>query len=89
MTLPGAEEEQRLEERVGDQMEDAADERADAQRQEHVAQLADRGVGEHLLDVVLVSAMVAAKKAVNAPTRRRRISAIGRVAKRGFERAIR
>ena len=31
----------------------AADPRADAERHHHVAELADGGVGEHLLDVVL------------------------------------
>ena len=49
----GAEEEERLEERVGEEVEHRRDPRADAERHHHVAELADRGVREHLLDVVL------------------------------------
>ena len=52
----GAEEQQGLEEGVREQVEHAghdAGQRAGAQRQEHVAQLADRGIGQHALQIVL------------------------------------
>ena len=49
----GSEEEQRLEEGVREDVEDAGGKRADAERQEHVAQLRNRGVRQHALDVVL------------------------------------
>ena len=47
------EEQQRLEEGVGEDVEHASGERAHAQSEKHVAQLRDRGVGQHALDVVL------------------------------------
>ena len=49
----GAEEQQGLEEGVGEDVEHARSECADAERQEHVSQLRDRGVGQHALDIVL------------------------------------
>ena len=48
-----AEEEQRFEERVRHQVPDAGGEGADADAEEHVAELRNRGVGENLLDIVL------------------------------------
>ena len=48
-----AEEQAGLEERVRVEMEDAGAERADAHRQEHVAELRHRRIREHALDVVL------------------------------------
>ncbi len=47
------EEEQRLEEGVGDHVEDGGDVGAASDRKEHVPELADRGIGKNLLDVVL------------------------------------
>ena len=49
----GPEEQQRLEEGVRDHVEDGRHVGARADGEEHVAELADRRVGEHLLDVVL------------------------------------
>ena len=48
-----AEEEQRFEEGVGHQVENASGKRADAEGEEHVAELADGGIRENFLDVVL------------------------------------
>jgi hypothetical protein len=48
----GAEEQQTLERRVGEQVEEPGGVAADRQRAGHVGELADRREGEHLLDVV-------------------------------------
>ena len=53
---PGAEEEQGLEEGVREQVKHAAgdaEHRAGSEGQEHVAELADRGVGQHALEIEL------------------------------------
>ena len=47
----GAEEQQRLEEGVREQVQQARDPAADAEREHHEAELADRRIGQHLLDV--------------------------------------
>ena len=47
----GAEEKECLEEGVGDEMEKACHPAADAERQHHVTELADGGIGQYLLDV--------------------------------------
>ena len=49
----GCEEEERLEEGVGHEVEDAGPVGGDAAAEEHVAELGDGGVGEDALDVVL------------------------------------
>ena len=49
----GSEEQQRLEERMGEEVEEACRVGARTHRSDHVPELADRRVGEHLLDVVL------------------------------------
>ena len=49
----GGEEEQRLEERVRDEMKDGRGVGRDAAGEEHVAELRNGGVCEHALDVVL------------------------------------
>ena len=49
----GAEEEAGLEEGVRDEVEDRRAVGADAEREEHEAELRDRRIGQHLLDVGL------------------------------------
>ena len=49
----GAEEEQGLEEGVGQEVEHRRLPCANAKRQKHVTDLADGGVGEHAFDIVL------------------------------------
>ena len=56
MTLPAAEEEEALEERMGHQVEDARRKCTRADAHEHVAELAHGRVGEHPLDIVLGAA---------------------------------
>ena len=63
-----SEEQAGLEERMRHQVKDARGVRADADADEHVAELADGPVREHLLDVGLGNADVAANSAVSAPT---------------------
>ena len=49
----GRQEQQRLEEGVGDQVENGGIERPDAERQEHITNLAHGGIGQHPLDIGL------------------------------------
>src|SRR5262249_9994854 len=49
----GCEEEQRFEESVSHQMEDACAKRADAAAEEHIAELRDGGISENLFDIAL------------------------------------
>ena len=53
LTEPAPRNRHGLEEGVGEEVEHRRRPRADAERHHHVAELADRRVGEHLLDVVL------------------------------------
>ena len=49
----GTEEEQRLEERMGDQVEHAHRHTAHAQPHHHVAKLGNRGISQNAFDIVL------------------------------------
>src|SRR6267154_3123710 len=49
----GAEEQERFEERMGHEVKNSRCERAHTEGQEHVTELADGGIGENFLDVVL------------------------------------
>ena len=53
ITLPAPRKSSALKKAWRDEVEDAGGVRAQPHRREHVAELADRGVGEHLLDVGL------------------------------------
>ena len=53
MTEPAERKSKRLEEGMRDQVEHARHEGAHAHRRHHETQLADGGVGQHLLDVIL------------------------------------
>ena len=53
LTEPAPRNRQRLEEGVSEDVEDAGRPGADTERHDHVAELADRRVRQHLLDVVL------------------------------------
>ena len=50
---PGTQKEQGFKEGVGDQMKDAGAEGPDTNGYKHVAQLADRGISQNLLDIPL------------------------------------
>ena len=79
----GAEEERALVEGVRDHHEDRGLVRADADGEEHVAELADRRVRQHPFDVVLHERDVPASSAVIAPTH---ATTVDRVAARLEER---
>src|SRR5713226_6890344 len=49
----GTEEEERFEERVGHQVENSRRKGAHAEGEKHIAELADGGIGENSLDIVL------------------------------------
>ena len=63
----GAEEQQRLEEGMGEQVEDADRVAADAERHEHVAELRAGRIGDDPLDVVLHEADRGGEEGVVAP----------------------
>ena len=58
----GAEEEEGLEPSVGEDMEEACRKPRGAEAEEHVAQLGDGGVGQHLLDIALHQADAGGKE---------------------------
>ena len=81
-----AQEQQRLEEGVREQVEHRRAERADARGEEHVAELRAGRIGDHALDVGLRRADVAAKKQVAAPTMVTTVIAVGLVTNIGDRR---
>jgi len=83
----GPQEQERLEEGVGHQVEDRSGERPDACPEEHVAELGDGGVREHLLDVVLREADRGREQRVRAPTMATAASAAGAFTNRIEQRA--
>ncbi len=86
----GAEEEQRLEEGVGDHVEQAGDVGAGPDGEEHVAELGDGGVGEHPLDVVLGAGDRRRERAPSPPRRMATtMGRVGGVARSGLMRASR
>ena len=71
-----AEEEQRLEEGVGDEVEHAHGDAAEAEAGHHVAELRDGGVGEDALDVVLRDGDERGEDRGGAPTQVTTVSAV-------------
>jgi hypothetical protein len=66
---PGAEEQQGLEEPLGEKVEDSRGVGSHTQPEEHIAEPADGGIEARILLMsVCTSAMLAAKRAVRAPT---------------------
>ena len=85
----GGEEEQRLEERVRDQVEHREAVRAEPRAEEHVADLRHRRVGDHALDVVLHERDEPATSSVTAPRIAARCWMSGAASKTGCVRTIR
>ena len=72
-----AEEQQRLEERVGHQVEQRCAHARGAQRHEHQPELRDGGVRQHLLDVVLYGGQQASENRRDGPDDQRRLQDAG------------
>ena len=87
----GAEEHVGLEEAVRQQVDDGQRVRAAAQAdaEEHVADLADRRPGQHPLDVVLGAPMMQPISRVSAPTLTTTVCSVAFAVKIGLDRAIR
>ncbi len=68
----GAEEEERFEKCMRHQVENTSGECADAESEEHVAELADGGIGEDALDVILYERHCCRENCGRWPRRRRR-----------------
>ena len=75
---PGGEEEERLEERVRDEVEHREAVRSDARADEHVADLAHRRVRDHALDVPLDERDDAREEQRREPEQRREMLNVGR-----------